>query len=95
MHIPIGSRIIAVADSVSAMLQDRSYRKAMKFAEVCEEIRKGAGNRYDPRVVGAFLEVRAICLDMGEQEKERHAAAISEDLAACGLGRFTRAIGAD
>jgi len=55
--IPLGARIISVADSLSAMLQARPYRPAMDFAEASREIVRGSGRQFDPQVVVAFLGV--------------------------------------
>lgn len=56
--IPLGARIICVADSLSAMLQNRPYRKAMTFDEAARELERNAGTQFDPLVVAAFLEAR-------------------------------------
>lgn len=56
--IPLGARIIAVADSLSAMLQPRPYKAPLTFAEATEEIVRHSGRRYDPRVAQAFLDCR-------------------------------------
>ena len=53
--IPLGSRIIAVADSIDAMMSSRSYRAAMTGAACRCEIEKNSGIMYDPRVVSAAL----------------------------------------
>lgn len=54
--IPYASRIIALCDSVDAMLSDRPYRPAMS-AEACRaEIRSNAGVMYDPLLARVFLE---------------------------------------
>ncbi|WP_461680540.1 HD-GYP domain-containing protein [Solidesulfovibrio sp.] len=55
--IPLGARIISVADSLSAMLQTRPYRPAMGFADARLEIVRCAGSQFDPDVVDAFLAV--------------------------------------
>ena len=55
--IPLGARIINVADSLSAMLQIRPYRPAMGFAEARQEIVRGAGSQFDPQVASVFLDV--------------------------------------
>ncbi len=54
-EIPIGSRILAVADNFDALTSDRPYRKAMSPFEAKEIIEKGAGKDFDPTVVHAFL----------------------------------------
>ena len=53
--IPLGSRIIAVADSIDAMMSGRSYRAAMTGAACRCEIEKNSGIMYDPRVASAAL----------------------------------------
>ncbi len=52
--IPLGSRIVMVADTTDAMTTDRPYRGALPFATVTEEFRKYAGKQFDPTVVAAF-----------------------------------------
>lgn len=53
-QIPIGSRIIMVADTVDAMTTDRPYRAALSFDRVIEELDKHAGKQFDPFVLEAF-----------------------------------------
>ena len=55
--VPLGARIIAVADSFDAMTSDRPYRKGMTPWEAMEEIIKNAGKQFDPKVVDAFKHV--------------------------------------
>jgi len=55
LDIPMGARIIAVADSYSAMRQDRPYRKGMPHEAAMEEIAAGAGRLYDPDAAKEFL----------------------------------------
>ncbi|WP_353685546.1 HD-GYP domain-containing protein [Thermodesulfovibrio sp. 3462-1] len=55
--IPLGARIIAVADVLSALLQERPYRKAFSWDEAMEEITKNSGILFDPDVVNALIEV--------------------------------------
>lgn len=54
--IPLGARIITLADSLSAMLQNRPYRSAMTFSKAYDEIVRCSGSQFDPRVVDAFVE---------------------------------------
>lgn len=56
--IPLGARIIAVADAYDAMRSDRPYRIARTPEESLSEIVNGAGAQFDPAVVKAFLAVR-------------------------------------
>jgi len=57
--IPIGARIIAVADSFNAMVSRRPYRPPMSFAAAIKELKDNVGTQFDPRAVSAFLEVLA------------------------------------
>jgi HD-GYP domain-containing protein (c-di-GMP phosphodiesterase class II)/HAMP domain-containing protein len=54
-EIPLGSRILAVADAYEAMTSDRAYRNAMSVAEALSILKAGSGHQWDPRVVKAFL----------------------------------------
>jgi diguanylate cyclase (GGDEF)-like protein len=55
--IPLGARIIAVADAYSAMISDRPYRKALAPDVALAELRQHAGSQFDPAVVEAFAAV--------------------------------------
>lgn len=46
--IPIGSRILQVADSIDAMLSPRNYKPGYNIAHIVDELRKGAGQQFDP-----------------------------------------------
>jgi HD-GYP domain-containing protein (c-di-GMP phosphodiesterase class II) len=54
-EIPLGARIIAVCDAYDAMTSERPYRPARSPRRALAEVRRGAGRRYDPRIVPAFL----------------------------------------
>jgi putative nucleotidyltransferase with HDIG domain len=56
-NVPVGARIIAVADSFDAMTTDRPYRRAMTFVEAMLEISVHSGGQFDPVVVRAFQRV--------------------------------------
>jgi PAS domain S-box-containing protein/putative nucleotidyltransferase with HDIG domain len=51
------ARILAVADTVDAIMSDRSYRPAKGLESVIEELSKNKGTLYDPKVVDAALKV--------------------------------------
>jgi putative two-component system response regulator len=55
--IPIGARIVSVADAWDAMTSDRPYRVALGFDEALDQLRKGAGAQWDAEVVGTLLHL--------------------------------------
>ncbi len=56
-EIPLGARIVAVADVYNALTTDRPYRKAYSKEEALEIIRDMSGKDLDPQVVEVFLKV--------------------------------------
>jgi diguanylate cyclase (GGDEF)-like protein/putative nucleotidyltransferase with HDIG domain len=54
--IPLEARIVAVADAYEAMTTDRVYRPSIGHTAARAELRRGAGNQFDARVVQAFLK---------------------------------------
>ncbi|GBD32284.1 MAG: hypothetical protein KatS3mg081_1978 [Gemmatimonadales bacterium] len=58
--IPLGARIILVADTTDAMTTDRPYRRALSYERVVEELEKYSGTQFDPRVVSAFKRSTAV-----------------------------------
>ncbi|MDD5680492.1 MAG: diguanylate cyclase, partial [Candidatus Omnitrophica bacterium] len=56
-EIPIGARIIALADAFQALSSDRPYRKGYSIAEALKIIESGSGSQFDPAVVKTFLGV--------------------------------------
>lgn len=59
-RIPIGARIIMIADTLDAMTTDRPYRQALPFERVVEEMRKYAGRQFDPRLAEIVLGSSAV-----------------------------------
>jgi putative two-component system response regulator len=55
--IPIGARIIAVADAYDAIASTRPYREALTPHIALNTIRQNSGSQFDPKVVDAFFEV--------------------------------------
>jgi response regulator RpfG family c-di-GMP phosphodiesterase len=54
-EIPVGARIIALADAYHAMISDRPYRKALSVSEALEEIRWYSGTQFDPVVANILV----------------------------------------
>lgn len=60
-QIPLGARIMAVADAFEAMVYGRPYRERKDIKSAINEIKKKIGTQFDPKVVEAFLKaIRAI-----------------------------------
>jgi HD-GYP domain-containing protein (c-di-GMP phosphodiesterase class II) len=53
-NIPLGARIVCVADSFDAMTSDRPYRRAMAIEDALSELRRNSGTQFDPQIVDAF-----------------------------------------
>lgn len=56
-EIPIEARIIAVADAYDSMANDRSYRKRLSDQKIREELNKGMGTQFDPKIVKIMLQM--------------------------------------
>ena len=58
-EIPLGARIVAVADAYHAMVHDRPYSQALTHSEALEELSSNAGTQFDPDVVEVFRSIYA------------------------------------
>jgi HD-GYP domain-containing protein (c-di-GMP phosphodiesterase class II) len=56
-QIPLGARIISIANTLDAMLSDWPYRNALPMSYAREEIRRSAGTQFDPKIVEVFLSI--------------------------------------
>lgn len=56
-EIPVGARILAVADAYDSMITDRPYRAGRPPWEAAVEIQKHSGTQFDPKVVAAFTPI--------------------------------------
>lgn len=69
-NIPLIARIISVADAYDAMTSNRSYHKTMSQSVVREEIKKGMGTQFDPKIAQIMLDM--IDEDMQYEMKQTH-----------------------
>ena len=58
-EIPLGARIIAVCDAYDAMIGPRPYRLGMSEELALDELRRCAGEQFDPAIVEVFCDLRA------------------------------------
>ncbi len=56
-EIPIEARIIAIADTYDAMTSNRAYRNRLTESEVFEELKKGSGTQFDPKLLDVFISM--------------------------------------
>ena len=54
--IPLGARILAVADTYDSMVTDRPYRKRLSLEQARTELKKSVGVQHDPMIVDLFLK---------------------------------------
>ena len=69
-EIPIGARIMAVADVYDALVSKRPYKEPYPHEVAVEEIIKGRGTQFDPDVVDAFLAIADQLPEIYEQFKD-------------------------
>ncbi len=55
--IPLGARIIAIADAYDSMTSERPYRRPLSDSDAKNELIKYAGKQFDPQLVSIFLEI--------------------------------------
>ncbi len=67
-EIPVGARVIAVADSFDAMVSNRTYRRGLSVDTALEELKRSRGLQFDGAIVDAFLAMRE---EMGEAMFDR------------------------
>src|SRR5918998_3391687 len=68
-QIPMGAKIVALADSFDAMTTDRPYRRRRSFEDVVRDLRENSGKQFDGKVVTAFA--RALLKEVNGETKDR------------------------
>jgi HD-GYP domain-containing protein (c-di-GMP phosphodiesterase class II) len=68
-QIPMGAKIVSLADSFDAMTTDRPYKRRRSFEDVVVDLRENTGKQFDGKVVAAFA--RAILREVKGETKER------------------------
>jgi len=58
-EIPLGARIVAIADAYDAMINDRPYKRAISHEGAIAELRRHAGTQFDPELVELFCDLYA------------------------------------
>jgi putative nucleotidyltransferase with HDIG domain len=56
-EIPLGSKIVTLADSFDAMMTDRPYRSRFSLDQTLSDLRKQTGKQFDAQVVAAFCRL--------------------------------------
>jgi HD-GYP domain-containing protein (c-di-GMP phosphodiesterase class II) len=68
-QIPVGAKIVSLADSFDAMTTDRPYRRRRSFEDVVRDLRENSGKQFDGKVVAAFAQ--AILKEINGETKQR------------------------
>ena len=76
-NIPLGARIIAVADAFDAMTTVRSYQGLRDMSEAISELRRCSGSQFDPAVVETFARALAGYDDVDKYAREAAATSLS------------------
>ncbi|MEE8599009.1 MAG: HD domain-containing phosphohydrolase, partial [Dehalococcoidales bacterium] len=56
-EIPLEARILAIADAFAAMTSERPFSNTLSYEEALEEIKRGAGTQFDPKLAEVFLSI--------------------------------------
>jgi diguanylate cyclase (GGDEF)-like protein len=59
-EIPLGARIVAIADAYDAMIHDRPYKRAMSHEQAIAELRRHSGTQFDPDLVNLFCDLYTV-----------------------------------
>ena len=56
-NIPLGSRILGIADAFEAMTSERPYKRALTLEEAIEELKRCSGTQFDPKLVEILISI--------------------------------------
>jgi HD-GYP domain-containing protein (c-di-GMP phosphodiesterase class II) len=84
--IPLGARIVAIADAYDAMTHDRPYKRAIGHDDAVAELRRHAGTQFDPELVTLFCDLFAARAPTPDPE----VLAMNQTTAAIDLARSAR-----
>lgn len=57
-NIPLGARILHIADAFDVMTSKRPYNEPMNLEDACEELRRCSATQFDPELVDRFIEIQ-------------------------------------
>jgi len=80
-EIPLGSRVLRIADTVTALGAVRPHRGALSSSEIRDIVTQGAGSEFDPRIARLWLELDQLG-EVPEFTRERHEEVRAEAVAA-------------
>ncbi len=87
-EIPLGSRILAVADTYEAMTSDRIYRAALTPDDALFELRRFSGTQFDPVIVETFAGVEPSLNPPAPSDDQVSGVANADDVFSVVAGRF-------
>ncbi|HPP73774.1 MAG TPA: diguanylate cyclase [Armatimonadota bacterium] len=70
--IPLGARVLAIADVYDALTSDRSYREGWSHENAVEHIKSLSGTHFDPNVVEAFVSIADEIAVFAQSSKQIH-----------------------
>lgn len=69
--IPMGARIMAVADAFDAMVSDRPYRRALSVDQAIAILKQGSGKQWDDELVKVFIDILKKSVSWEDSAKKR------------------------
>ncbi len=75
-EIPLGARIVSIADAYDAMIQDRPYKKKISHEAAVDELKRHAGTQFDPELVNIFCDIYGTRAPKADPEALGFAAAL-------------------